>query len=82
MTRMKTIGAVVILSAAVASPVFAQGAGTPGSRSHNAFSRSYDQSSYATPRTADEYWNLVNFGTTGRNPSRVGGEVPWLNPPS
>jgi hypothetical protein len=85
MTRMKTIGAVVILSAAVASPVFAQGAGTPGSRSHNAFYRSYDPSngpSYATARTADEYWNLMNFGTTGRNPSRVGGEVPWLNPPS
>jgi hypothetical protein len=39
MTRMKTISAVVILSA-IASPVFAQGAGAPGSRSHSTFYRS------------------------------------------
>jgi hypothetical protein len=86
MTRMKTIGAAVILSAAIASPVFAQGAGAggPGSRPH-AFYRTSDPvnaASYAAPLTNDEYWNLQNFGTTGRNPSRVGGEVPWLNPPS
>jgi hypothetical protein len=85
MIGMKTIGAVAILAAAVASPVFAQDARTPGHRmeQHKLY-QSYDQvnAPYAAPRTKDESWNLENFGITGRDPSRVGGESPWLNPPS
>jgi hypothetical protein len=84
MTNLKTISAVVLLSTAIASPVFAQGARESSRMEHQTYYRSYGQSTapYAAPLTNDEYWNLQNFGTTGRNPSRVGGEVPWLNPPS
>lgn len=84
MTRMKTLSAVLILSAAVAAPALAQ---TP---SHH--SRTYDESGfrgaynqldtpfYAAPRTNDFYWNGENFGFSGRDRSRVGGESPSLNP--
>jgi hypothetical protein len=33
------------------------------------------------PLTNEEYRNLENFGMSGRDPSRIGGESPWLNPP-
>jgi hypothetical protein len=87
MTRFKTLSAIVVLSAMVATPVLAQDSGMPGPGSrveHHKFYRSYNQLNAfdATPITNEEYWNLQNFGTTGRNPSRVGGESPWLNPPS
>jgi hypothetical protein len=39
-------------------------------------------SDFLPPQNNDEYRNLQNFGFTGRNPSRVGGESPSLNPPS
>jgi hypothetical protein len=87
MTKLKMISAVAVLSAAIATPAFAQDMdlGGPGSRmEHHRFYRSYNQwnAYYAAPLTHDEYWNLQNFGTTGRDPSRIGGESPWLNPPS
>jgi hypothetical protein len=44
----------------------------------------YDQSNDrfdAAPLTNEEYRNLENFGMSGRDPSRIGGESPWLNPP-
>lgn len=37
--------------------------------------------SYA-PRNNQEFWNQENFGFSGRDPSRVGGDSPNLNPPS
>jgi hypothetical protein len=89
--RARTIGAfgvALLLSAAIASPVLAQGATL---RLHHA--RAYDQANFRgaydqqvngdyTPRTPEEMRNLENFGFSGRDPSRVGGENPNLNPPS
>jgi hypothetical protein len=95
MTKFKTIGALVILSAAVASPVFAQEAvvSEPAYSGPTYYGRAYDRQNfrgaynqmnapYYAPRNSDEYWNLENYGITGRDPSRVGGQSPWLNPPS
>jgi hypothetical protein len=87
MTSLKTLSAIVILSAAVATPVFAQDSGMLGPRNHV---RTHDQSNFrgaynqsAAPYlTSDEYRNLQNFGFSGRDPSRVGGQSPNLNPPS
>ena len=85
MTGLKTLSAIAVLSTMVATPVFAQSADMQTNRmEHHKFYRSYNQlnAPYAGPLTKDEYWNLENFGTTGRDPSRIGGESPWLNPPS
>jgi hypothetical protein len=89
MTKLKILSAIALLSAAVASPVFAQDASVTGPTHH---SRAYDQRNfrgannqlnapvYAPSMTNEESRNLDNFGTTGRDPSRVGGESPWLKP--
>ena len=92
MTKIKTLGAVIILTAAVAAPAFAQDAGKLGRGSHHG--QAYEQSNYrgaynqlggapydAAPQTPDEMRNRDNFGFSGRDPSRVGGEDPDLNPP-
>jgi hypothetical protein len=100
MTKMKTLNVVIILSAALATPVFAQDAGMPGPESHYGFGpqpgptyhgRVYDRGDYreaynqlngpfyAAPRTQDG-WNIENFGYSGRDPSRPGGEDPSLRP--
>ena len=100
MTRMKTLSAVIILSAAVATPVFAQDASVlgPGSgygfkpqRSPTYHGRAYDRWNYrgaynqlngpfyAAPRTESD-WSIENFGFSGRDRSRVGGEDPSLRP--
>jgi hypothetical protein len=90
MIKLKILSAVVILSTAIAAPVFAQDAGL--SRPHHArvydqlnFRGAYNQSNgafYARPLTNEERRNLEDFGFSGRDPSRVGGEDPSLNPPS
>jgi hypothetical protein len=76
MTKMKTLSAMVILSVAVATPVFAKGY-------HNDTVRgAYNQMSapsFAVPSTQSER-NIENFGFSGRDPSRVGGWNPNLNP--
>jgi len=87
--KMKTLGAVIILSAAVAAPAFARDAsvlaphhGRVHDRSN--YRRAYNQLNgpfYAIPRTQAGR-NIENFGFSGRDPSRVGGEDPNLNPPS
>jgi hypothetical protein len=87
MTRIKILSAIAVLSSVIATPVFAQSPDMrgPGSRMEpHRFYRSYDRWNgfYAPPLTKDEYWNLENFGMTGRDPSRIGGKSPWLNPPS
>jgi hypothetical protein len=81
MTKMKALSAAIILSAAIAAPVLAQNANYRGSYDQD-FRRAYDQSkeSYARPLTDDERRNLENFGFSGRDPSRVGGEDPYLHP--
>jgi hypothetical protein len=87
-SKIKTLGVALILSAAIASPVFAQGANV---RPHHA--RAYDQANFGgaynqqlngdyAPQTSEEMRNLENFGFSGRDPSRVGGENPNLNPAS
>jgi hypothetical protein len=87
MTRLKTVSAIAFLSGVIATPVFAQGSDMRGRvirMEPYGFYQSYDQwnAFYGPPLTKEEYWNLENFGMTGRDPSQVGGQSPWLNPPS
>jgi hypothetical protein len=92
MHMMKAISAAVVLSAAIATPVLAQevygpGVGAapypygPGSRVQTYY-RSYDRAAPGDylPSDIDQYRNLQNYGFSGRDPSRVGGESPNLRP--
>jgi hypothetical protein len=91
MTRLKTLSALIFLSTAVATPVLAQevGAQPQAVRSHHGRAHAlqkyrgvYNQLNgpfYATPRTPDDR-DIGNFGFSGRERSRVGGEDPDLNP--
>jgi hypothetical protein len=84
----KTITAAAVVSASIAAPAFAQrvdlyyGGGAPYQRAPQTSYRSYDvlPGSYA-PRNNDEWQNQGNFGFSGRDPLRVGGESPNPNPP-
>jgi hypothetical protein len=81
MTKMKTLTPVIILSAAVGAPAFGA---THHGRVHDRsnFLGAYNQMSapvYAIPQT-EEGRNIENFGFSGRDPSRPGGEDPSLNP--
>jgi hypothetical protein len=79
MTKMKALSAAIILSAAIATPAFAQP--THHGRASN-YRGAYNQlngPSYATPQTRDDR-NIEDFGFSGRDPSRPGGEDPSLNP--
>jgi hypothetical protein len=70
----------MILSAAVATPVFAQS--THHSRVLDRYRGAYNQvtgPSYATPRT-DRGRNIENFGFSGMDRSFPGGEDPSLHP--
>jgi hypothetical protein len=99
MIKMKALGAAIILSAAVATPVFARDAGAVGPQSryglesqpvanylgaiNQNFRGAYNQSGasfYASPLTNEERRNIEDFGFSGRDPSRVGGEDAWLHP--
>ena len=78
MTKMKTLSAVVMLSTAIATPVLAKG----GTYHDETFRRAYNQMtepSFAVPQSRAER-NIENFGFSGRDPSRVGGWDPSLNP--
>ena len=98
MTRMKMLSAVVVLSAVIAAPVFAQDAGGAGRASRHGVRRGsithhvrihhrrYVRGIYGQPN--DRYdpnpefqRNIDNFGFSGRDPSRIGGEDPSLHPP-
>jgi hypothetical protein len=84
MTSLKTLSAVVILSAAVATPAFAHS--THHVRHHyRDFRGSYNQligpSYYGVPSSQGER-NIEDFGFSGRDRSRPGGWDPNLNPPS
>lgn len=89
MNTLKAISAAIVLSAAVAAPAFAQEVygpyvGAPyGPVSPAPPYYAYGQvpGDYLPPRNSEEYWNLVNHGFTGRDPSRVGGNSPNLKPP-
>lgn len=78
MTKMKTLTALMILSTAIATPVFAKG----GTYRNESFRGAYNQvtePSFAVPQSRAER-NIQNFGFSGRDPSRVGGWDPSLNP--
>jgi hypothetical protein len=78
MIKMKALSALLILTAAVATPAFAKEHG----RAYDRYRGAYDQlngPSFAIPQS-QEGRNIENFGFSGRDPSRVGGEDPSLNP--
>jgi hypothetical protein len=88
MPKMKTIGAMIIFSAAVATPVLAQDAGVrgPGSRyaldSRSSARGAYKQlngPSYAAAQTRN-HWSPENSGTNEKDPSIPGGEDTTLRP--
>jgi hypothetical protein len=87
MNAMKTITAAVVLSASIAVPALAQDAYQSYARAPYRHAPQYYRSyevppgSYA-PRNNQEFWNQENFGFSGGDPSRVGGDSPNLNPPS
>ena len=91
MTKFKTLCALIILSAAVATPVLAQEAGKRGPGGFYGLDAqsgprgAYNQlngPSNSTPRALDseDRRNIETFGFSGRDPSRVGGEDPDLKP--
>ena len=78
MIRVRALGALIILSAAVATSAFAKEHG----RAHDRFRSAHNQlslPSYVIPDPQAER-NIENFGFSGRDPSRVGGWDPSLNP--
>jgi len=80
--KIKTLSAVIILSAAVATPVFAQS--THHDRVHDLRNlrgeyNQFNGPSYAAPPTLDRS-DTSGFGFSGRDPSWVGGKDPSLNP--
>ena len=76
MTNVKILSAALILSAAIATPAFAH---TKHHSRSSDFRGAYNQ---LDPEAIQAERNLENFGFTGRDPSRVGGWDPSLNPPS
>jgi hypothetical protein len=83
MTKMKTLSAAIILSAAIVTPVFAQPThhGRTDDRHRGAYNQMIGPSYYAVPSSQDER-NIEDFGFSGRDRSRPGGWDPNLNPPS
>ena len=78
MTKMKTLSAVILLSTAVATPVFAK----EHVRAYDQYRGAYNMlngPTFAIPQTQSDR-NIENFGFSGRDPSRVGGWDPSLNP--
>jgi hypothetical protein len=81
MTKMKMLGAVIILSAAVGTPVFAQDAGVRGKPGSRGAYNQLNGPSHAATRTRDR-WNPQHYGTVERDPSIPGGEDTTLRAPS
>jgi hypothetical protein len=80
MTKIKTLTALVILSTAVATPVFAKSVAYHNQTFRGAYNQMTEPSFEVAPTRAER--NIQNFGFSGRDPSRVGGWDPSLNPPS
>jgi hypothetical protein len=96
MTTMTMLSAAVILSAAVAAPVLAQDEGggsrrglerQPRTTHHHRrsddrrnFHGAYNQSRGLNIDELEHRRNIENFGFSGRDPSRPGGEDPSLHP--
>ena len=77
--KIKTLSAVIILSAAVATPVFAQPTHHGRTRDLRDFRGVYNQFNGPAPLTLDRS-DTNGFGFSGRDPSWVGGKDPSLNP--
>ena len=78
-----TLGVALLLSTAIASPVFAHGAIVRLHHAQAYYDRQFGGAIDGNaPRTPEEMRNLQNFGFSGRCPSCVGGEDPALNPAS
>jgi hypothetical protein len=96
MTKMKTLGAVLVLTAITAAPAFAKHSGSHhgvtsrhGSMSHHvrAHHYRYVRGAYIQRQPGERYdpdpefqRNIENFGFSGRDPSRIGGMDPSLHP--
>jgi hypothetical protein len=78
MTNMKTLSAVIILATAIATPAFAKEQSHAQDRYRGAYNQ-MTEPSLAVPATQAGR-NIENFGFSGRDPSRVGGWDPSLNP--
>jgi hypothetical protein len=88
MIRLKALSTLIFLSATVATPVLAQEVGVQSQtvRTHHGrvhalqkYRGLYNQLNGPTARTLDDR-NIGNFGFSGRERSRVGGEDADLNP--
>lgn len=88
MTKLKTLTTIAVVFAGLASPVFAQDAGTVEPKHHarthqlqnyRGVYNQVDGSLRSTPRTIDRS-DTNGFGFGGRDPSFVGGEDPSLHP--
>jgi hypothetical protein len=77
MTKIKTISAAMILSVALAAPAFAATHHVKNFR--GAYDQMTTEQTFAVPSSQSER-NVENFGFSGRDPSRVGGWDPSLNP--
>ena len=77
LTNVKTLSTVMLLSAALATPAFAH------ATNHHAYGTKDLRGAYnqvTTPSASQGAIRLENFGLGGRDPSRVGGFDPTLNP--
>jgi hypothetical protein len=77
MTNVKTLSVVIVLSAAVATPVFAKGHGHALDRYRGTYNQ-LSEPAYAIPDTQAGR-NIENFGFSGRDRSPMGGGM-WLHP--
>ena len=85
MTKMKTLSAVLILSAAVATPVFAQDASVVAPHPARAHDRNYRGTYNQVNGPAYDVTPVTRDGAGARevrDPSRPGGADPSFNPPS
>jgi hypothetical protein len=83
-TVLTILGALLITGSAVQVAAASNYHVYSGGHDRSDYRRSYNQVTepfYAAPQTR-EGRNMENFGFSGRDPSRVGGEDPSLNPPS
>ena len=88
MTKIRLVSAVLILTAVTAAPVLAQNVGVHNGMKHHHHARAYhqyrgayNQSNWRAYPDPELQWNKENFGFSGRDPSRIGGVDPSLNPP-
>jgi hypothetical protein len=90
MTKMKILGALIIVSATIATPVLAQQAGKRGAGSpYDSQSQSSQRGAYNqvngpsnTATQTRDHWNPENTGNNEKDPSMTGGEDTTRHPSS